>query len=142
MTNYEKYKDQLMFILMDRIGVDHQGTPKSCAEVGCVNCRFYIKNDKRCNNRIVKWLNAEAKEPKEFTAEEKAWARVNDKILYYARDRNGILFGYYEKPVKGAYAWKCSLDCYAHINAITSLPFSAIKWEDPEPTSRDEILNS
>lgn len=79
MMNYEKYKDQLMFILMDRIGVDHKGTPKSCADVGCINCRFYIKNDRRCNHRVAEWLNAEAKESKEFTDEEKEYASLNDK---------------------------------------------------------------
>lgn len=141
MTNYEKYKDQLMFILMDRIGVDHKGTPKSCADVGCRNCRFYIKNDRRCNHRVAEWLNAEAKEPKKFTKEEKEYASLNDKILYYARDKSGSLYGYTEKPEKknswwDSYAWT------AFISASTSLSFLTIKWEDDEPTSRDEILNS
>lgn len=142
MTNYEKYKDQLMFILMDGIGVDREkGTPKSCAEVGCENCRFYTKDDRRCNHRVAEWLTAEAKEPKEFTIEEKEYARLNDKILYYARDKSGKLYGYTEKPEKKSSRWD-SYACTACISSSTSLHFSAIKWEDNEPTSRDEILNS
>lgn len=142
MTNYEKYKDQLMFILMDRIGVDHKGTPKSCAELGCTKCRFYIKNDRQCNHRVVEWLNAEAKEKKEFTVEEKAWIALNDKISFYARDKSGFLYGYNEKPVKRDDAWVISNGYIISVNASTSLHFSAIKWEDPEPTSREDILNS
>lgn len=142
MTNYEKYKDQLMFILMDRIGVDRKkGTPKSCAEVGCKNCRFYIKDDRRCYHRVAEWLNAEAKESKEFTEEEKEYVRLNDNILYYARDKGGRLYGYTKKPEKKS-SWWDSCAFTALISASTSLSFSAIKWEDNEPTSRDEILNS
>lgn len=140
MTNYEKYKDQLMFILMDKIGVDREkGTPKSCADVGCINCLFYIKDDRKCNYRVGEWLNAEAKE---FTKEEKEYARLNDKISYYARDKNGLLYGYFDKPVKGVYTWKSSLERFVHVCENTSLSFSSIKWEDPEPTSREDILNS
>lgn len=97
MTNYEKYKDQLISILMDRIGVDREkGTPESCVKVGCDNCRFYTK-DSRCDYRVAEWLNAEVKE---FTKEEKEYVSLNDKILYYARDESGRLYGYIEKPEK------------------------------------------
>lgn len=89
-----------MLILMDRIGVDYKGNPKSCVEMECRNCRFYIKENWWCNHRAAEWLNAEAKEPKEFTDEEKEYASLNDKILYYARDKDGRLYGYTEKPEK------------------------------------------
>ena len=138
MTNYEKYKDQLMFILMDRIGVDHKGIPKSCLELECKNCRFYIKDDRQCNHRVAEWLNAEVKE---FTKEEKEYARLNDNILYYARDKGGRLYGYTKKPEKKS-SWWDSCAFTALITASTSLSFTSIKWEDPEPTSRDKILNS
>ena len=143
MTNYEKYKDQLIFILMDRIGVDHKkGIPESCVEVGCENCRFYIKDDKRCNHRVAEWLNAEVKE-KCFTYEEKEYVRLNDKIPYYVRDKKGRLCGCTEKPHKKDGEWRTDNSCRVTlVNEITSLSFSAIKWEDPEPTSRDEIINS
>lgn len=141
MTNYEKYKDKLKSILMDRIGVDYKGTPKSCVDVGCPNCRFYIKHDRRCNNRVAEWLNAEAKEPKKFTKEEKEYARLNDKILYYACDKGGRLYGYTEKPEKKS-SWWDSYAWAAYISPSTSLSFSAIKWKDDEPTSREDILNS
>lgn len=140
MTNYEKYKDKLKSILMDRIGVDYKGTPKSCAELGCENCRFYTK-DSVCNHRVAEWLNAEAKEPKKFTKEEKEYVRLNDKILYYARDESGRLYGYIEKPEKKG-SWWDSHTWTAFISARTSLPFTSIKWEDDEPISREEILNS
>lgn len=140
MMNYEKYKDQLMFILMDRIGVDHKGTPKSCAELGCANCRFYTKNT-TCGPRVVEWLNAKVKEPKKFTKEEKEYASLNDKILYYACDKGGRLYGYTEKPEKKS-SWWDSYAWAAYISPSTSLSFSAIKWEDDEPTSREDILNS
>lgn len=149
MTNYEKYKDQLMFILMDRIGVDRKkGTPKSCAEVGCKNCRFYIKDDRRCNHRVAKWLNAEwlnaeVQIKKEFTVEEKVFVSINDKIPYYVRDKKGRLCGCTEKPHKKDGEWRTDNSCRVTlVNEITSLPFFSIKWEDDEPTSRDEILNS
>lgn len=139
MTNYEKYKDQLISILMDRIGVDREkGTPKSCLELECKNCRFYMKENWRCNHPAAEWLNAE---PKEFTDEEKEYASLNDKILYYARDKGGRLYGYTEKPEKKS-SWWDSCAFTALISASTSLSFTSIKWEDSEPTSRDKIINS
>lgn len=96
-------------------------------------------------DEIIKEYKRRVKEPKEFTDEEKEYARLNDKISYYARDKNGLLYGYFDKPVKGVYTWKSSLERFIrfiHVCENTSLSFSSIKWEDPEPTSRDEIINS
>src|SRR5699024_10077454 len=66
MTNYEKYKDQLMFILMDKIGFDPgRDAIVECEDDECDHCMFYA--DKReCFRCRAEWLNAEAKESKEF----------------------------------------------------------------------------
>ena len=62
MTNYEKYKDQLMFILLDKIGFDPgRDAIVECEDDECDHCMFYA--DKReCYRCLAEWLNAEAKE--------------------------------------------------------------------------------
>ena len=146
MTNYEKYKDEIISFLKDKIGVNPaRGSIFKCedyvCEDECCHCLF-IKSVKPCNQCVAEWLNAEVKEKKEFTDDERDYARIIDKVKFYARDKGGFLYGYVEKPVKWIDTWRSYVGYYMLVNASTSLSFSAIQWEDDEPTSRDEILNS
>ncbi len=76
---------------------------------------------------------------KEFTDDEKNIARHIDKeYKWIARDSDGNLCIYEEKPEKEEYAWYNGVCKYIYyFNHL----FSAIKWEDEEPTRISDIYN-
>ena len=76
---------------------------------------------------------------KNFTNDEKAIARnIDEEYKWIARDRDGELCIYKEKPRKEGNYWY--FDGYGRISYFNHL-FSAIKWEDKEPTLISDIYN-
>ena len=78
---------------------------------------------------------------KTFTEDEKIIARNIDEESIYkwiARDRDGELCIYEEKPRKEGNYWY--FDSYDRLSYFNHL-FSAIKWEDKEPTLISDIYN-
>lgn len=59
MTNYEKYKDEIIKFLTARTcGATRAGKINWCDEIGCqTECVFYFNG--RCRRELEKWLNAE-----------------------------------------------------------------------------------
>lgn len=63
------------------------------------------------------------------------------KILGYewlARDINGALYGYEEKPKKRSFYWVSDILCSA--TKKDNELFNFIKWEDIKPTKIDDLL--
>lgn len=76
-----------------------------------------------------------------FTEEQKNVVRVFDVINYIARDSDGGLWGFANKPYKNKFYWELDYPSfYCNLDKLTSIDFPQIKWEDKEPTSREEIL--
>ena len=76
---------------------------------------------------------------KNFTNDEKAIARnIDEKYKWIARDHDGELCIYEEKPRKEGNYWY--FDGYGRLSYFNHL-FSAIKWEDKEPTLISDIYN-
>ena len=76
---------------------------------------------------------------KEFTDDEKNIARNIDKeYKWIARDSDGSLCAYEERPKKEEDSWYS--DCYDYLFYFNHL-FPAIKWEDEEPTRISDIYN-
>ena len=76
---------------------------------------------------------------KTFTEVEKTIARnINKEYKWMARDRDGNLCIYEEKPRKEEDSWY--FGGYDYISYFNHL-FSAIKWEDEEPTRISDIYN-
>ena len=76
---------------------------------------------------------------KNFTNDEKAIARnIDEEYKWIARDRDGELCIYEGKPEKEMDSWYSV--CYFYIPYFNHL-FSAIKWEDEEPTLISDIYN-
>ena len=76
---------------------------------------------------------------KEFTNDEKIIAKNIDKnYKWIARDRDGNLCAYEEKPKKEGDNWFS--DGYEYIYYFNHL-FPAIKWDDDEPTRICDIYN-
>ena len=76
---------------------------------------------------------------KEFTNDEKIIAKNIDKeYKWMARDSDGNLCVYEERPKKeGDYWFYNNYECIYSFNHL----FSAIKWEDEEPTLISDIYN-
>ena len=149
MKNKEKFANEIFDIAISvaRVGVNKDTKiPQSCENLSCQDCLFF--NAWPCYSEIKKWMEGEYKEEKVFTEEEKTIIRILDRIEWVARDSNGEVYGYCdEKPQKAEKAWRVVLPNSRFIkissfNAYSSnsILFNCIKWEDEEPTSREEIL--
>lgn len=77
---------------------------------------------------------------KTFTEDEKIIASNIDKeYKWMARDADGILCVYREKPEKTDDIWDAFSE-FVYFSAFDHL-FPAIKWEDEEPTLISDIYN-
>ena len=139
MTNAEKYKDEIIAQMCKTIHwTVRKNTDEivSCNELPCNECPF----DDRCYSGKIEWLNSEYKEQKEFTNDERKFIELLNKVKWVARDYDDTLWAFSKKPHKKVPGRWASSGEYFCMGDITSLPFSAIKSTDTEPTSRAEIL--
>ena len=141
MTNFEKYKDEILEVLKttNRLAITRDNKIVPCFSIPCDECILYLKY-KGCSEGWQKWADAEYVEPKVFTDAEKAIIKSCKNIKYAARDSDGGLYFYTSKPkfyIDGGF-WSSIKGAMAQI--LTDEPFNAIKVEDEEPTSREEIL--
>ena len=105
MTNYEKYKDDIIKILFTKggIGVDKKtGESHGCNLLDyCGNCRFY---DDCRSDTLRKWLDSEYVEPEK---EEVDWSKVpiDTKVLVSDDNENWYRrhFAYYRDKRIGAF---------------------------------------
>lgn len=144
MTNAERQNKDIMAQMCetgDWAVNKNTGEVIDCNGCNCeTKCLFY-KMGENCDKKKVKWLNAEYQEPKrEFSEEDKAVVRALDKVEWWARDEDGVVYGYLIKPKKGIITWHAISICICISNAFTSAQFLPISWDDKEPTNRKEIL--
>lgn len=79
---------------------------------------------------------------KTFSDEEKIIAKDIDKdYLWMARDSDGFLYVFRDKPEKGGWIWDTSASDSASPFLFNDM-FSSIKWEDEEPTLISSIYSS
>ena len=122
--------------------------------LGYVNLDNYNENLKFNNGNLnefdimkvykdytCKELLWERKEKPQLNEDEKAILRNIDKeYKWIARDDDGLLCVYKEKPTKDDYdGWNDSAFSFASLWAFDNL-FQFIKWEDDEPYSIEELL--
>lgn len=141
MTNLEKYKDEIFEILKTttKIAVKHDNKVVSCFGTPCSECKLNI-NGGDCRKVWKEWANAKYVEPKVFTEAEKAIFRACEKLKYAARDIGDDLYFYTDKPEYDDSSKSWQGPSYVNSYLLTDEPFNAIKVEDKEPTSREEIL--
>ena len=92
-----------------------------------------VYKDYTCKELL--WERKE-KQPKLTEDEKVILKNIPKKYKYIARDKNGLIFLYSEKPSKYDYSWIGYNDIafpYYHL-------FQFIKWEDEEPYSIEELL--
>lgn len=140
MTNLEKYMKEIALIAVSDKGlaVLKNNTPAACEDIACSSCIAYKNGG--CTDIIKEWANKEYIEAKTFTDDEKDVVRHCQNLNFIARDKDGELFAYNIKPKKGESMWSSVNFEYASMKVISDEPFNNIRWEDEEPTSREEIL--
>lgn len=144
MKNKEKYAKEIaeQTIQGHHFAFDKQSKRVvACSYIRCDDCLFHGVSS--CAQKILEWGNTECEESKRFTEREKAFITLFPEIKYIARDKWGKLFAYKDKPEKyeDREEWfNCDdPDSFYEIH-FWGLEFNSIKWEDEEPTSREEIL--
>lgn len=141
-TKYDRHKKLITKIARqgDIFGVDKiTDVPKACESMYCKDCLFH-DSPHTCVYERKAWLNSKYEEPKRvFTKKQKNINRVLNKIKYIARDMDGSLWGFVNKPYKDGFYWRTE-GFYCNLDKLISIDFPQITWEDEEPTSREEIL--
>lgn len=139
MKNKEKFADEIIDFALseDSIAVDNQGEVVSCASMfSCENCRF--GTEKECKTAIMVWLEEEYIEPPMISRKD---ARLLECIKggykYIARDYDGDIFLYTNKPEKGFGVWYSDGE-YVSIKSF-DVCFPMIKREDKEPLLIEDL---
>lgn len=144
MTNFEKYKDEILKIAEGNIVALVKGEIKACDDVLCENCDF-DDCDGSCVAGLIKWLYEEYKElaPK-LTAKERAFCEMFEgaslRYGHVARDECGILAFYMHEPFKDSEANTWEDCCDERCLVLKREMFSFVKWEDEKPWSIADLL--
>ena len=85
------------------------------------------------------------KEKKEFSEADKLYVKAMDKLNWFVRDTNGLVYGYVDKPFKHGTVWDVKVGAdggyeLVRVSNYTSATFEPLSWDDEEPISREEIL--
>lgn len=145
MLNAEKYRAEILgkdfkFGLSNRIC-------KCCYEE-CATCVFSLENNPNdglshaCTIRKVKWLLSEYKEPIKLSRLEYEILKlaINKSCEYIARDSDGQLYVFMEKPRKSESFWKT--DGYYYMLEMFSVLFQFVQWEDSTSTLIKDVLEN
>ena len=113
------------------------GKPAPCLGGACGKCQFKgIEED--CTIKFIKWLMSEYKEEPVLTAREKYFVEFVQEG-WLARDSDGELWWYKEKPKRGDNRWKDGGSKYSFCGILVfDQHFRFITWED-EPWAVEEL---
>lgn len=111
----------------------------------CPNCdrRFEVDYEEHYNycptcGQRLDWVSAKMVK---LSDEEKVILKNIDKrFKWIARDKNGNLFIYCEKPIKRESAWGSEIIFDYEVMIIFNHLFQFIKWEDEEPYLVEDLL--
>ena len=144
MKNIDKYAQEILKQLGETGDwAIKDGKICSCGGSGCGLCAFNIwsVDVDDCSTAKTNWLNTDEDEKmKHFSQADKEVLRALTKVQWVARDKNGDVFGYCVKPIKSDGEWRSFKGRFVNLTPFTTAEFTPIKWEDNEPTSREEIL--
>lgn len=138
MTNFDKVKEELA---LQDIQKDNSAQFTLC------NVIHKVKNERDCTDRscseCVRWLEAECKpgfklEVVLTEAEKVILENIDKRYKYIARDKDGSLYIFNEKPTKEDEFWDAQLDC-CRLEGFEHL-FKFVLWEDDAPYEIAELL--
>lgn len=140
MKNKEKYAKEIVDAVTSGgygFGFNKfSGEIKRCNEVSCNECLFHyvLHGLDDCNKTKREWAESEYIEKSVISKRDRSFLDyIKNNFVYIARDENGGLFVYSEKPIK-------KVCCYDNIGGVTGsvgfvfdIKLPMVKWEDPEP---------
>lgn len=132
MKNKEKFIDKLadFACIGDSIAINIKGKIVGCRCLSCKDCKFNMETN--CRTAIRKWLEEECVEQMVISRKDMRLLKyMKDGYKYIARNYNGDLYLYINKPKKGYSVWTSDLED-ASIKPF-NVDFPMIKWEDSEP---------
>lgn len=135
MTNREWLLNKMQNMSDEEFAISVVLPEEAFKEQTCIGCCNNCKNEP-C---IVDWLKSEHKEkPKLSEAERVILENIDKDYIYIARDRDGDLYIYAEKPIKKHSNWNDGIksnefNCYCHL-------FQFVTWEDDEPYNIEKLL--
>lgn len=134
MTNFEKYKDEILPLAKNNRGFAfHMNKITDCKLSGCKNCIF----TGACIANRIKWLYEEYQEPTpKLTKAEKGFCEII-KDGYIARDKNGELYLYNNPPYVTETDWRAN---YGHCTRLCSKFFPFITWESNRYWSIEDLF--
>lgn len=141
MTNYEKFKNEIEALGYD-FGVTETQEIGLCQTVDCDDCIFCQNDTDFCVPAKIKWLYKEAKEVFPITTTEKNFLDILWGSSYIARDYNGRLYLYSQKPVQLSDGWLIDNsyeDMDGNIFEICPDFFEFITWESDKCWSVEEL---
>ena len=138
MTNFEKYKDEILGISRTQaIAINkRRNAPEKCSYSVCSECLLH--EGTYCNQRaIFQWLYSEYQEPTpKLTKAEKGFCEII-KDGYIARDKNGDLYLYNNPPYVTETDWRAN---YGHCTRLCSNFFPFITWESNRYWSIEDLF--
>lgn len=134
MTNFEKYKDEIIKIVRNGKYLFFDKKTKTISECGsidsnCDRCQF----NEDCLTGAFRWLFEEYQDPKLTKAERNFCEMV--KVGYIARDKDGTLEIYEYLPTRNSLTW-----FHPQWKKINPNAFSFITWESGKAWSIGELL--
>lgn len=137
MTNFEKYKDEILGISRTQaIAINkRRNAPEKCSNAVCSECLLH--EGTYCNQKaIFQWLYSEYQEPApKLTKAEKGFCEII-KDGYIARDKNGDLYLYNNPPYVTETDWRE----YGHCTRLCSKFFPFITWESNRYWSIEDLF--
>lgn len=139
MKNKEKFAKEILDIACksEKFSVIKSGEITFCERFKCDMCKFNDSTgEKSCRTKRYKWSESEYVEKSTITSREKNFLdALLSNCKYIARDKDNLLYVYYDKPIRGNQFWISDYASHDMPKDMYGDVFSFIKWEDEEPWS-------
>lgn len=143
MKNKEKFAKEILDIACksEKFSVIKSGEITFCDRFKCDMCKFNDSTgEKSCRTKRYKWSESEYVEKSTITSREKNFLdALLSNCKYIARDKDNLLYVYYDKPIRGNKFWISDYASHDMPKDMHGDVFSFIKWEDEEPWSIDDL---
>lgn len=125
----------------DTFSVIKSGEITFCDRFKCDMCKFNdFTGEKSCRTKRYEWSESEYVEKPTITLREKNFLdALPSKCKYIARDKDNLLYVYYDKPIRGNKFWITDYVYQDMPKDMYGYVFSFIRWEDEEPWSIEDL---
>lgn len=142
MKNREKFAKEILDIACkgDSFSVTKSGKITFCDRFKCDMCKFNNSTgEKSCRTKRYEWSESEYVEKPTITSREKNFLdALLSNCKYIARDRDNLLYVYYDKPIRGDKFWISDYASHDMPKDMYGDVFNFIKW-DEEPWSIEDL---